>query len=408
MNIKIQDYVKDYCKTYSINYDYYFSYYNEELDGGKYVDFEIDGKVNMKLIEYASMVLGLSTSDIIEQNEDAFMHWYDKFSFFKYKSKYDYEFIKSYYGKGYDEARMLEVIFEQPVAKPKKYNYKSVFERMKELLKEIDKYIPGTYHDNASIQKLTISTDNLFHYKNMKQMMKGYFELIDRFEYLFFKGIKEDLQNEEINEYNFLVSVLHVRDSAIRTTGIYYYLLKALRDEYSKEGFTDLLAYVSFNHNSTFEPWRCCEFLLNKDLVQKFSDYHPFFKSRLKEFSKDILQFHCFFTWSDAKPIQHEDDEYMIGTPYYIPLDQRAKEPTSIYVPKSKEEMNGDDEFVSLLQKLAGPPSLGGIVKREVSIPNGLDVQRLKARFQKNITIFKIEDCDDPSCYVLRQSEEGK
>lgn len=396
--MSIQNYVEDYCQTYSLNYDCYFDFYNEKTNSGKKVPFVKNGKINIELIKYASMVLGISFTDIVTKNKDAFMKWYNKYSFFKYKPLYDYEFIKSYYGDGYDEARMLEVIFNQPIPKPVKYDYQNVVERLYSSLKEVNRYLPGTYHEGATITNLYISTDNLFHFEDIGKMMKSYFEMLNRFEILFFKSLKEDLLEEEINEYNFLASFFVVKDT-VSNKQLYYQILVELRDVYLAEGSEDLLAFVKLDHNSTFEPWRCAEFIMNKEYVQKFVDYYPFAKNKLNEFANMVQNFKCFYAWSDSKPIQFEDENLWGESNSIVPIEECAKEPSPYYVPKTHEEMSGDEIFISYLQQLASPPKLGGIVKRNIdSRMNQFD--KLLAISKKSIHVFKLEDFDNPSCYV--------
>jgi hypothetical protein len=106
--------------------------------------------------------------------------WWRKYDFFKLYHEYLAEWVKqSNYAKPLNSQQIIiKAIFGDDTDKWEKdgYNYKAVIARLKEQLKEMDKLLPGTYHENAEITELNIRTRGLSltlkHSKCLKHSLK--------------------------------------------------------------------------------------------------------------------------------------------------------------------------------------------------------------------------------------------
>ncbi len=73
-----------------------------------------------------------------------------------------------YWNARYQDSPTAEEIFikaiftEDAIVTKERYDYRAVKERLVKQLKDMDKLIPGTYHDGAHFIKLIISTEVVF------------------------------------------------------------------------------------------------------------------------------------------------------------------------------------------------------------------------------------------------------
>ena len=175
-------------------------------------------------------------------------------------------------------------------------------------------------------------------------------EMIERTRGLFVKALGQNLDAGEIKEYNILVSVLGIRDRYISKKGsLHYSMLRKLAPIYKAEKRTDFFDYVMLDPAKDIAPWRCSEFVLNRDMVQDYVNVFPGAKKAMREYALLVTQFHCSFAWSDAAPLSYTsaDDNpiYEIGKMMQhmrLCEDYGGLEPTSIYVPKTVEEIGTD------------------------------------------------------------------
>lgn len=320
---RIEQFIRECFEAYSLNYmEFFHSPCDDET-----------------LIEKAATVLGATTDTITSMDYREAMRWYDKYTYFSHREEFDYAYECSFQGKDYIPFQMADVIFGTDWAQqlPKRYNLKSIIERLVALLKDIDQSIPGTYHEEAEITNLSVSTSNFCYYDEIGEMVESYFNMFNRMKELFFRAWDNELLPDEIREYNLLVSALGIRDRVYSRHYLHYDLLRAFVETYKKEGSGDFFYYVNIHHRHVPKFWRCAQFAQNKDLVQRFVDIYPYAKQEMRKFALRVLKFECFFVWSDAEKIRfspHEERELddisrMLGEE---PLteEKRARWPTKV------------------------------------------------------------------------------
>ena len=369
---KVVAYIRDCFEEFELNYQEFFSYYDEESD--ELVECELireDGSVDPAAVKLASEVLGIREKDIYAAREKAVMKKIKQFPYLEHHRLYEYARKRSFYdGEAYDDIRILEVLFGQDIDKSgiQRYNYQSIKGRMIEQLKNIDKVMPGTYHKRAEINDLSIAATNIVHYDGIVDMVGEIIRMFNRAGELFFRALKSDLEEVEINEYNFIVSLLRIRDAYYHSGYIYYSNICRCREVYIQEARPRFQDYVRVDNYRSFKPWICTGFIENRNLVEEYLDIMPEAKGLMREDAMSISNFCCTFTWSDAHPImlspEEEEELLWCGFADPIPLDERALEPTTIYVPKTEEELDGDDYFVSQLSMLAKSKKHGGVAVR--------------------------------------------
>ena len=99
--------------------------------------------------------------------------------------------------------------------------------------------MPGTYHEGATINDLTIETECMISYPQITELTSSFLQMLDDVKNLFFKGIREELTEDEVHLFNFLCSVLVIKDIAAPSVYMNYSNLKKYSSVYEKEGFSD-------------------------------------------------------------------------------------------------------------------------------------------------------------------------
>lgn len=385
---KIESFIRSVFEVYGLNYGQYFSAYTED-DEKVESPMVVDGELDMGMVHRAAEVLGENVEDLLFMDYEVAAKWQNRFSFISQKQAFEYACNRSYYGKDYDTLRLMEVIWDVEYPnKAKKYDYKGVTERLWALLKEYDKVAPGTYHEGANIKHLYINTATFCHFPEMGQMMASFFEMVERAKVLFFKALEVDLSASEINEYNIIASVLGIQDRCIPQKGdLHYSMLRKLAPVYKAEQQADFFDYVMLDPAKDVAPWRCAEFVQNRDVVQAYVNILPGTKKAMREYALLAAQFHCSFAWADAAPLTYasasDNEMEEIGRMVQFARLREAYgglEPTSIYVPKTAEELGDDDSYAEMLKQLTGPVARGGLsVPAE---PRGrlLDISKMISR----------------------------
>ena len=107
----------------------------------------------------------------------------------------------------------------------------------------------------------------------------------------------------------------------------------------------------------------------------------------MREYALLVTQFHCSFAWSDAAPLSYTsaDDNpiYEIGKMMqHMRLCEAygGLEPTSIYVPKTVEEIGTDGVYADILNQLAGPVEKGGVTAPGGLLEKPLDIPKFMSR----------------------------
>ena len=359
----IEEYIKECFETYGVPIEEFFSYQDE--DGYEDIDWtDGKGKINMKAVNYASELLGISVDEILTRSDEAMAKWWKKYPYLWHRKAFEYSYARTFYGKGYDDMRLLEAIFdtklEQPY--PTRFDYDDVVRRMIKQLKELNISIPGAYHEGATITKLYIDTENFCEYEDIELMTNSFVDMVIVARDLCLKAIHSELNQEEIQEYNFLTTVLGTRDRYYVRGYLRYNELMKVRELYadiSEENFDE---YIIFRKADTFHPWCCAGFVNNRMLVEKYLKVVPQAKGRMRQFADKVSQFFCSFIWSDAKEMEPDElDEIEAAFGIEEEFTERPKERTTIFVPKNNEELNGADKVSEMLRSYCRPSKLGGI-----------------------------------------------
>ena len=362
----IAAFVKKALTTFSISGNGYF--YTIDSVTGKRIPQELFfcDVVTDSVLDRLSVDLGISKQDILEMNEEPLKAYYAKYPFFRLYRNYisEWERQREFSDDLSAEEHLIAAIFgeKSQLKMEKRYDYEDVRKRLVKLLKEMDKVMPGTYHEGATINDLTIETECMISYPQITEMTRSFLQMLDDVKNLFFKGIREDLTEEEVHLFNFLCSVLVIKDIAAPSVYMNYCNLKKYGSVYAKEGFSDFFSYVRVRMFVDTEPWRCKEFFDDEELVQRFVDCFPYVKMKLHDFYMEAAKFSCRFHWSDAKQIEIEpwemenwsDEEY----------ETRPLEWTRIYIPKTDAELFDWAPHIKRLKKASLPEKKGGLSTR--------------------------------------------
>ena len=384
----IAAFVKKALTTFSISGNGYF--YTIDSATGKRIPQELFfcDVVTDSVLDRLSVDLGISKPDILEMNEEPLKAYYAKYPFFRLYRNYisEWERQREFSDDLSAEEHLVAAIFgeKSQLKIEKRYDFDSVKKRLVKLLKEMDKLMPGTYHEGATINDLTIETECIISFPQITELMRSFLQMIEDVQTLFFKGIHEDLSEEEVHQFNFLCSVLIINDISAPSVYLNYENLKKYRAVYAKEGLSDFFSYVRVCKFVDTEPWRCKEFLDDEALVQQLVNCFPYVKNKLRDFYMEASKFSCRFRWSDAKQIEIEpwemdnwsDEEY----------ENRPLEWTRVYVQKTDAEMFDWEFYIRRLKKAASPEKKGGLAIRQYEwilkgiLPHMRTIERVMVR----------------------------
>lgn len=365
---RIEEFIHACFDSFCLTFDDYFCY--KDRSGKKRrIPLIRNGTLDKEAVGFASRILGIPVSDIMACNYDAIKKWTDKYAYFSYFKGLDRAYEENMCGPRYAEHKLKEAIFGKRLPFPVSYNWMAVKDRLSDQLMELDRHLPGTYHYGAELTDLKVSVQKICHYNKIGEFVEEYLQMLDRAATLFFKAFEEELSEEEIHEYNLLVSVLGIRDFVCGEIGnLYYDNLLRCREIYRREALPNFYDYITLAPGRAFDPWRCAEFTEDRSLVQRYINYHPYFKFAMREFAMNVLNFKFSFAWSDAKliciydekEISEKDYEILFGEP--VPESCYAPERTEVYVPKTENELEDNEEYAKRLLVLSGPEKLGGII----------------------------------------------
>jgi len=394
---QITEYIKKYCKLYSLDYvEFFYDYEGEDMYTETRVAAPIFGKDSIESkLPVISKYFGLSYDDILNTTEEGMNKWYNKYKFFYHYPRFMGAYGRTFYkDEGFAENLLMTAIFGEkavPFQPPKRYNKQEIEARLVKTLLEIDKIIPGTYHHNATIEKFSYNTENFSSYPQVAEMVWSLLDMIAKVKELFFKGLKKDLSEEEILEYNFLVTVLGVQD-VYKTDNLYYKNLIALREVYASEGYTEFYSYIKFTKLKGLYPWRCRECAEDKALVQAYINEYPEKLKELRDYAKKVLKIQCKFAWSDAEYIK--EPEYIVNDRMFDDApDFKVQEPTYVYIDKTKDEIKDDAEYAERLIRCVGCESQGGIKLPRRELPLKFWTKEIRegdfSRAEMHITALK-------------------
>lgn len=392
---KITKYVSDLFELYHMNTYGFFEDYDEDLDTSVEVPLFRYGKIDDETIKKIGVNFGLTKEEILNADMEAGKKYWNRFPFFRMYEEFLAQWKWNQQFKDpmpSAEEYLLNAIFgtKKGIAVRLRYDIPSIKERLIEQLKEIDEYIPGTYHENAQITDLKIATQTVFSFPKCGEMLRAFLQIVERVKELFFKALSEDLTQDEANELNFLVSLTHAVDAVTPSTKITYDTICSYRTVYLEENHEDFYKYVKFKRFAMFNPWRCFEFFDDMELVKQLFDAFPQAKGDMRKFALELTKFECDFLWSDAQPIQRseeeekelEDIDNWLGV-RHIPVEERPKARTRIYVEKNRSETYGWGKYIKLLKKMSGPVIRGGLEIPDRTFP--LDRHATFLRIQKRV-----------------------
>lgn len=240
------------------------------------------------------------------------------------------------------------------------YLYGNIKGRLVKLLKSYNTVMPGCYHEGCEITELTVKTNNYTHFSQIKDLAEAYLFMADRAKELFYRLWDTELPEYEAREYNFLVSFLGMRDVGYSPDRpIYYDLARKFAPVYKQEGYSDYSSYIMYRGADFSAFYTCKEFFDCPELVEKLAQEFPTMKAAFGDMALSAKSFLCSFVWSD--------------------------EPSccKVYVPKTKDELHGDEKYIAICEHLSAPASQGGI---ELSIPEWKQkhdsyIKRVMARY---------------------------
>ena len=394
---KISEFVEQVFDRYQINkYGYFCDFDDYTMENSIHSIFPT-GEVNDEIIRAITSCIGLTKKEIINMDRQAAVKYWNKYPFFSLYNQYikTWSWHKNYIGEmPTAEELIFKAIFsegENIYGEPR-YNIDELHARLIDTLKEIDMVVPGTYHKDANITNLQISTQIFFSFPQCVDMVRSFVDMAKRMEELFFKALQQELCEEDANELNFLASCLNATDVVMPSKVMNYDNVRTYRNAYLEENYQDFFLYVKIRKFIKSAPWRCQEFFDDMDLVREFLHIFPCAKAQMRRFVQDVTKFSCCFIWSDAKPIQYSDEDAellaiadeMLGEQTLSDNDS-AKEVTHVYIEKTLRETDGWDKFIRRLKKVTGPSSKGGIIvpdRRSVLNDLSKSVERMCRRVE--------------------------
>ena len=363
--------------------------------------FTKDG-MSETILQRSAKMLGITTEEILNCDEGAAQRWYKKYSFFKLYGSFLASQNRAIEGDEIRKARLIKAILGKEIESSlEQYDSKSIYKRMIEVLKDADKNLSGIYRAETDIVDFSYETEQFFSFPKIGELLGALLDLINRAKELFFKAWDEDFTESEKAEYNFLVTFLDIVDNYVPHK-VYYENLKSLISVYRKERFKgekeEFLNLVHLKFCSQFTPWACKEFAENFELAQLYAAIYPYAKRRMFDFGSSVKYFNCRFKWLNDKneslDIDDEDfaDVTMESINAEIEQDIAALDSLEqngvgslcgwnfIRVPKTKDELNGDEIFAEKLIRLGGVPAKGGIRIPIIKRDKNQDVNRMFIR----------------------------
>ncbi len=391
----ITEFVKDCFDHYCIsNTENLFDY---DEDGHRSLTLFENGVLSEKKLNRAAKLLGMTADELLNCDKEAEKKWNQKYSFFALYRKFIFCQIRSSgAGEVYKE-RILKAIFGDDACNDSgKEKSEDIYKRMIDILKTANEKLPNSYNSKDEIIDFAYETVQFFSFPQIGELIGSFFDLVNRSKELFFKSWDEDLSEEEIKEYNFLATFLGIVDNYV-PHNIYYDNLKNLIPVYRKEGFKgkkeEFLSIIHMKFCYDFTPWSCREFTENFDIAQLYASIYPNAKSCMFNFGSSVKYYDCRFRWlngeSEKQAMDKEETNQIVDMQSFLDQIDAEIERDMAYinffeqngvgtvlgwvkvrVPKTKEELNGDEVYAEKLIRLGGVVSKGGIripiIKRKI------------------------------------------
>ena len=355
-------------------------FYEDDGQTYKPKPWVVDDEINMELVGYAADILGVTEHELLEMNGAGIDKWHKKYLLVKYWENMRRSSNESYLKDANPEERLLSAVFsfETGDLYVTWYDLKQLEERTRVLLEA-----KGMMHRDESIENFHAHTVYICHCNRITELLDSFFEMVERGKELFFKALQQELTEDEICEYNLIVSYTGIRDKFYNLHGLYYRYLKLFRSIYLAEGKTDFFDYVELWKDSLFQPWRFAEIIEDQRRMEKYLSYVPGARMPMWIFAMEGLRFECSFTWSDAPIYREEENEGFMQehTAIWGKINEEygGKVPTVVYVQKTVHELGEDKPYFEKLAAIAGPVEKWGTTVQEQGDRGG-EIKKMLAR----------------------------
>lgn len=395
---ELTKYIKNTFDLYDIDKSGFFFEYDENLHETVDIPLFPNDQIDEDVLNRVCVSLGLTRQEVLSMDAATARKYWNKYPFICLYRDYlsCWEWYSQYKSMKPSELELIQkIIFSKEDnifdSYDKRYDYQDIRQRMIEQLHIIDAVMPGTYHEGAEITNLCIHTETFFSFPECSRMIQSFLQMVERLKELFFRAIHAELPDDDIREMNFLASYLYATDAVMPSVVMTYDVARLYRNVYLEENSRDFFSYVKIGRFIKTEPWRCKEFFENMNAVQDFVNVFPQAKTMMREFAMSSTKFYCSFVWSDAKPIVFSpEDELELSEisrsfgekePTW---EERAKEPTAIYVNKTVDELGSGAQYAQRLQDAAAPERKGGLHLPVRELPVGASAEAI-ARIQKRV-----------------------
>lgn len=375
---EIDTFVHRCFSMYGLFFKDFFNDLVDEVEGGdgipmgghlEELPLVVGDNLDMELLAQAAKTLGVRTEAFLNQDKTAVRCWYEKYPYFELRGKFETARQHSVRFSSSPKKRAIDATFDKNYGPENHKRYQEGIEnRLIELLKSYDAVMPGCYHENAKITKLTVETNNFTHFDQIAELVESYLSMVSRARELFYRLWDADLSECEEREYNFLVSVLGMRDVGYDPSKpIYYETARKFAPIYREEGYTDYLSYIRYKDADFPTFYTCKELYDYPKLVEKLVQEFPAMKSEFRRMALLAKNFLCSFAWSDEPepPIEASFDEYLVSALRSVGDDVPSWY-HRVYVPKTDDELHGDEKYISICDRLSAPASQGGL---KLSLP---------------------------------------
>lgn len=347
-------------------------------------------------------LLTASPIDGIDDEEFINLEWDDKYQYAGLKLVYILEATIQQKYKGNPWQNMLLDIAKLPILNQRKrYDLSSVMQRADDVLAQLESSITGAIHKNGKKKDIFISTEYVFSFPDAVEMINSYCDMYLKYKELFIKiGNELKLSESERREFNYIASVLHMRDINSAPEPIYAGYAKELINYYIQKGFNspeevfNCCIEAQYSKNTTDDFCRCIEFINNKELVQRYLSICPREIAEMRNFIKVVKNFSVKFNQEPTYMTKEEFENLGIGDrqmieDYYeyvgvegtlgedvLPVKDIPK-PIELLVEKTDDELDCAKECINQIGAYLRPEKLGGLKRtylpEQFRINNALD-----------------------------------
>ena len=371
------------------SFDYDCRFFEEQEDGERVPrPWLVDGELNQELVEYAADILGTTSAELLKMDDERVTGWLHKYPLLAYgeilRSKEQESFLK----ERTPEARLMAAAlnFGSKKVYTTRHDLDNLKKRTETWLEQQEKERPGSIHPGAEIEHFHADTVYICHYERIRELLACFASMVERGKELFFKALEQDLTEDEICEYNLIVTATGIRDMHYNLHGLYYRYLEKFRSLYISEKGKDFFDYVVLNKDIAFQPWKFAEIIENRSLMEQYLALVPRAQMLMRIFAIEGTRFKCSFTWSDAPVLSQEEiwDLMQEHPEIAIRLEKEyeGREPTFVYIPKDAGELGTDGPYFEMLRVLSGSESEGGIPLPAHGLPQDTDVKKMMDRIK--------------------------